>query len=464
MGLIDLIAGCLMRMIRPLVASQARAVLLLLVLFLGAYASPAPSWAQSAITVVDLSAQPDFPNRITFTLVAESSAAPITTVQLLYGATRQGTLTIVEPGFAASQRVQVQHELDTQVFYFPPGTDLSYRWVITDQAGNQLETPLQTLIYHDQRFTWQERSERGVTVYWYRGGDSFGAELLQIATRTLDKLQQEIGTSISDPVKIYAYANQRDMLGALQANEVEWVGGQAWPDLGLIVGVIGPGDSDEARRLIPHELSHQVLHQATANPYGGLPVWFDEGLAVYNEEVSNSGFADLVDDAARSGRLIPLAALAASFPADPELALQSYAQSQSVVAFIISTYGEAKLQELVAAFRSATPVETALQRVLGISVDELDAAWRATLPVPQTVPTPPAAVVAAPADRFRGNPVLPPGVAPATPNTPTLLPGLNLPLWLGATLVLLCCLTLGALSGVGVLLTLRLTRGNRRAN
>lgn len=367
------------------------------------------SHAQEQIQVTTSEVITDFPNTITFSLSAESSAAPISKVQLLYGATRSEALTIIDVDTASGERVDAEYELDTQVYYLLPGTEISYRWVLEDAEGNVIETPLEELVYVDERFDWRERTERGVTVYWYAGDDAFGDSLIGVATETLDRLQEEIGSTVQDPVNIYIYANTTDMRSALQQNQVEWVGGLAVPSLGIILGAVAPGDIAEAERLIPHELSHQVLHQATENPYGGVPLWVDEGLAVYNQYVVEPQFGILLAEAAHTGQLIPLEALESSFPADPQKALLSYAQSYSVVAYILDTYGPEKMQALVTAFRDAVPPDEAIQTALGLSIDELDRAWRETLP-PAVMERGPEnnAPIAAPPDRFAGDPVLPP--------------------------------------------------------
>lgn len=400
--------------------------LLLLVVASLWYSVAAAQAPQEAIAFEQSTAQPDFPYGITFAVTAASSGAAITEVDLLYGATRSEALTIVPTEVRPGQQVQAQHFLDTRIFYVPPGTELTYRWVIRDAAGNTTETPAQQLTYHDERFPWQERSERGVTVFWYEGDAAFGEGLIETSTRTLDRLEQEIGATVEDAVKVYIYANTNDMRSALQTNNVEWVGGQAWPGLGLIVGTVAPGDLDEARRIIPHELSHQVLHQAVENPYGGLPLWFDEGLAVYNQETPDTFFPIIIERAATTDQLIPLDALASSFPADTDRALLSYAQSHSVVAYMIETYGNEKMAELVATFQQAVPVEAAIPQVLGVSVDELDAAWRATLPPPDVSVDQEGGPAVAPADRFAGAPVLPDGgstpAAPAVPERPADTP------------------------------------------
>lgn len=415
--------------------------------------APARAQPDDAIRVITSEARPNFPGSIDFELVAEASAADIATIRLLYGPTRGEALTVVELPAPGGGRAEVSHTLDTQVSYFPPGTELTFRWELTDTGGNTLTSPAQSVIYHDERFAWSERSERNVTVLWYRGGDDFGQELIDVTARTLDRLEREIGARLDQPVRIYVYGDNRDMRSALESNSVEWVGGQAHTGLGIIIGAIAPGDSAEVQRLIPHELSHQVLHQATDNPYGGVPLWFDEGLAVHNQELRDAGWDEMVAEAARTGGLIPLEALAASFPADPDQALLSYAQSRDVVEFIISTYGEATLRELVTAFAAATPVDEALPQVLGRTVDELDADWRATLPPQTEEPTVIAGPPTAPPERFEEDPAGLPGVSTGQGWLERLA---ELPAWAGLVATALCCLVGVAAAGALLLVGLRL--------
>lgn len=444
----------------------------------------APSEATMQVLASDAVA--DFPNTITFSLSAQSGAAPIIDVQLLYGATRSDVFTIVDAEVVPGQQAQATHTLDTQVYHMLPGTDITYRWLIRDEAGNEFESEFQTLVYHDERFDWNQRSSQNVTVYWYKGNEAFGDELIGTAVRALENLQRNVGAELIQPVKIYVYANTGDMRTALQSNEVEWVGGQAMPVLGLIIGAIAPGDTSEVHRIIPHELSHQVLHQATDNPYGGVPLWFEEGLAVYNQETYDISFDTRLEEAAETGGLISLDALSASFPTDPDQALLSYAQSRDVVTYIIDTYGTEAMENLIVAFREAMPVEDAVQDALGLSIDELDEAWRDTLPSPIVEPSPifdmkPTSEVvrAAPRDRFTGEQVPLPSVVAtqvaesgsssslplleATPEPPvTLLPGMDLPRWSELGLVLMCCTGVIALVGVALLVVLRLLGADKQ--
>jgi len=391
----------------------ARYLLILTLLTIGLLTPWVPVGAAERIQILTATARSEFPARITFTLTAEAQASEIVAAQLLYGATRQNVLSVVDVPLTPGRRIEARHVLDTQVYYYPPGTAMSYRWVLRDASGAEVTTPRAEVIHHDERFPWAERTERNVTVLWYEGGAAFGETLIGAATAALDRMAAALGAELEQPVRIYVYASSADLRTALQANSVDWVGGQAFTDLGIIVGAIAPGDVAEVGRLIPHELAHQVLAQLADNPYGEPPPWFDEGLAMYAQTRPDPWVEEQLDEAAREGRLIPLEALAASFPADTDQALLSYAQSQAVVEYIIATYGAEKLRALALAFAAATPPDQALQTVLGRSVDELDAEWRVTLPPQERTVAPTPVPQTAPADRFAEPPIGLPDAAEA---------------------------------------------------
>ncbi len=396
-----------------------------------------PVRAAEPASITRNEASSSFGEEMRFELEA-SSSAPIVDLAFLYA---QGVSATDLPAFTEARpdwepggtSVTASFVRDTSIDYLPVGVTIRYKWVLTAQDGTVTETPVQNITYLDTRFDWQERSARGITVRWYGGAAEWGDALLSSAVEGLDRLEQRIGGSVDDPMTITIYSNTRDMRAALPPNSADWIGGQAQPALGLIVGAIAPGDKAELGRLVPHELSHLVLHQATENNYGGMPVWFDEGIAVANQDSPDAGFKQRVTEAARNGELIPLRALASNFPSDPEKALLSYAQSESVVRYIESTYGVEAIAGLVAEFKRGEIDDTAVENTLNISLDALDEQWRATQPAPERTPEPVADTERAPASRFSEQPRqrVPGGVGAS-----------DLPLWvwgaggLGALLIL----------------------------
>jgi hypothetical protein len=353
----------------------AGALLLLLLL------PSAPARAQEAVAFRASTATPRFPERIEFRLSAAGLGGDITDVRLYYGHVQSAVRTQVRPSFTPGREIDVSFALNLRERYLPPGSHLEFFWSARDSGGARVESPRQRFMLVDPRHTWRERSLGLLTLHWYAGNDAFADDVLATAQRTLDRLQQQVGVAPTEPINIYLYGSTGEFGAALPPNSAEWIGGQAYPALNLIVAGLRPdgGAAREIRRMIPHEISHIVLHQATRNPYNTPPNWLDEGLAVYNQETADPRFPPLVRDAARDGRLIPLRALNSSFGYQPSEAILSYAQSGAIVEFLLQEYGPAKAAALVAVFREGVSYDEAVQRALGLTLEELDAQWRAAV-------------------------------------------------------------------------------------
>lgn len=340
-----------------------------------------PSAVRSPITILAQSARPAFPNAITFALTAESATGEITDARLFYRPASSEVTNLSVAAVRRGARIDLGHDVDMRQRYLPPGLDIIYYWALTDSAGNQFTSEPQTFLYRDERFPWRAVTGGQVTIYYYSGNDDFGRDLIDTATRTIQKLNQRFGVNGGDPIHIVVYGNTRDFATSLPPNSAEWIGGQAHPDLGLIVTGIQPGGgaAAEIRRVLPHEISHLLLYQATKNPYGGPPHWLDEGLAVYNQESPDASLKPLLDRAAKGGTLQPLRALNSNFPLDPNEARLSYAESLSLVEYLVGKYGDARLGELLLSFKAELSYDEALQRTLGLDSDGLDRDWKASL-------------------------------------------------------------------------------------
>jgi hypothetical protein len=264
------------------------------------------------------------------------------------------------------------------------------------------------------------------------------------------------------PVEAWVYPTEEDLLSALPPGEPEWVGGQAFPRLNVVVAFLADDDhaETEARRVLPHELAHLAVDAASRNPYNVPPVWLNEGLAVHNQQDGDPFLDEILERAARANALLPLRTLESSFPADPDEALLSYAESVSAVRFLLDRYGSERVQRLLAAFRQGVTYDEALQQALGVTVEQLDAAWRATLPLPQGAAPGMAAATTTASPPGPGDP---PGGAPVPAPTPGTAPGAVvtdnvaiMPMMAGAAL---CA---GLLLAMGIVVAFWLRRRVRR--
>jgi hypothetical protein len=348
--------------------------------------------AQEAIQMIDQSWDADFRDHITFKLSAEGPAE-IVEADLLYRIKGQLATSRNEAEFTPGTAIEAEFVYDQNdpSNYQPPGTELEYWWKAVDAEGNELTTERETLLYLDDRYSWQTLENERVTLYWYEGDDQFGQLLFERANEALDTLQTDIGISLEDPIKIFIYGDQRDLMGAIRAGSQEWTGGQAFTDYGVVVIGVHPAQLAWGLNAMTHEMTHLVIHQATDNPFSGLPRWLDEGIAVYNEnrDELDVDFRGTFERAIQNDALMTLRTLSSPFPADPFAANLAYGQSGAVVKFIVDTFGSDKMAELLEVFAEGALYDEALEQVLGLNTDQLDTSFRASLglpPLPGTEP------------------------------------------------------------------------------
>ncbi|HEY97092.1 MAG TPA: peptidase MA domain-containing protein [Dehalococcoidia bacterium] len=337
--------------------------------------------ASSELSILDYSAEIDFPVKIIFEVSARSDV-DIDDIRLHYRINRTELARITSEvyiEFTPSKTVSIDWVWDMRkTGGLPPGSSLYYWWTVTDADGDSVQTPPVEMLVSDKRYDWQELTEGEITLYWYKGDDSFSGELMAAAQEALARLYVETGAELEKPVSIYIYASSADLQGSMIFPQ-EWTGGVAFTRYGIITIGIGTssGDMEWGKRAIAHELTHLVIHQITLNPYNDLPVWLDEGLAMNTEGELLWYFMDELNKARENGTFFSVRSLASPFPTDTNEALLSYAQSYELVKFLIDEYGQEKMFELLSTFREGAGYDEALNRVYNFDMDGLDARWRA---------------------------------------------------------------------------------------
>lgn len=349
-----------------------------------------PLAAASGITVVESEASHSFAQQIVFTLEATSDAE-ITQVYLFFHAagderTETADLTIGEPGRA----ITYVHDLGN--FPLPPFATVSFWWQIEDAAGNTLTTDPQQFEYTDNRFQWEQlgpstgsghRAE-GIIVHWIegRGDPAFGQAALDIAQASVEEINAELRAPVPESIDIYIYDTQQNLEAAMALTGRDWAGGQARPELGVIVVAIPheQGHTSRMNRYIPHEITHLLVYQlVTPASYRYVPEWLDEGLATANERLPEPDYALALEEAREEGRLIPLEDLCVPFSPDRSTALLAYAQSGSLVQFIREQYGAEGIRALLAAYANGAGCAGGAQEALSVSLSGLETAWRTSL-------------------------------------------------------------------------------------
>jgi hypothetical protein len=337
------------------------------------------------IIVIASDVDVNFPSQAVFTLEAESYV-DIVDVRLYYQVDMMNYAEVVSEGwaeFTPANKIEANWVWDMENASLPPGAEVTYWWMIEDADGNRFETYPEIMHFDDERYPWQSLTssilqDSTLTLYWYEGSDSFAQELMDTCQGGLARLTQDIGTYPERPIKIYIYASTSDLQGAMIFPQ-EWTGGAAFTAFSTIAIGIPPSELDWGKRALVHELTHLVVHQATFSPYGQLPIWLDEGLATYNEGELDIGFRSSLEEAILEDELISVRSLCSPFSAETEKARLSYAQSYSVVEYLLDNYGQERMLELLAILKQGNTYDEALTEVYGFDIDGLDVNWRGTL-------------------------------------------------------------------------------------
>jgi hypothetical protein len=386
---------------------RASALSLVVLLVTTLFALSAPTAQAAGPVVTDGGVQNNFPNGMTFSVHAEGDS--ITKIRLLYKILPDGTDAIAQPpAFTPADVVDAAVSLSTATipgFYLPPGTVIDYQWEVTDSSGAKTVTDEQSFFYDDMRFQWKRVEGDNMTIYYYSGSDSDANDMHDVAVQAIADGEQLLGTTVPFGVQVWVYDSRDDMRDALMRvspgfeSQIITEGVRVSSNTVL---VLGNASFDTLR----HELTHVVTHQAGESPLGHMPAWLDEGTAVHAQH-DLGGYADAIDGAIDDGNVLSVREIT-SYPGDANKINLFYGEAQSLVKYLVDTYGEAKFAQLFAAIKSGKTPDQAFEQVYGFDQDGLDNLWRQANGLPARAT--PAPTTPAPS----GSPVA--SVAPAKSN------------------------------------------------
>lgn len=341
-----------------------------------------PFFSQGTITVKNDRVEFLIPHEIVFSLSAASDK-PINKVTLLY---RSNAQSCQENWARQALEVKASPTIDLDWTWdlnlsqsLPPGAEISWQWKIEDSSGQTLLTSTQTAVVEDTQHDWKSLSQKNVTVYWTEGSQSFGQQLLDLAVVSLNRIEAKTGLATQKPVRVTVYPSTEALKEAI-LGEADWIGGVAFPEYGVSILAITPGEYSWSREVIPHELAHVVTMQYMDACMGtNTPTWFIEGLAVFLEGAKDQTGLQYMNNALRKDAITPLNRLNSGFSADSYEALINYTQSGDVIRFMVDTYGVETMTAMLTSLHNGEIFSEALMTNYGVDVNGLDSAWRVSL-------------------------------------------------------------------------------------
>jgi hypothetical protein len=340
---------------------------------------PLPAWAEQPIQVKANAHSFAFGQEMRFHLEVECPD-PIQSIVLAYRTSDTRGTTVEAMRFSPGTAVSVDYVHDVQSRYLRPFVEVTYWWTIVSAADARLATEPQSFVYADNRFDWQTVSDGVVNVRWYRGDLQVAQNALDVAAAGLDRARQDVSVdALLQPIDVYLYANADDMRAALSADTPPGVEAQTLYETSVILVAVAPEQANipRLRRILPHEVTHALIHEVTQSEFDSVPLWFSEGIATSVEHAfaPDPDAQSLFAQAVQERDLIPLDTLCATFPYDLGQARLAYVQSGSLIDYMRDMYGRQALRGLAAAYADGATCEGGVQRVLGVSLTGLQAQW-----------------------------------------------------------------------------------------
>jgi hypothetical protein len=340
--------------------------------------TPVLSAGTGTITVSNSRVTLSFPQTMSFAALIKSNVK-ISDIRLRYTVDQMSFANVVSEGFVqfpSSTTVNASYDLDMRRFGgFPSGTTIQYWWVVKDASQALLESVPVTYRITDNRYSWKNLSQGKINLFWYQGDNTFAQTLMDRAQTSLKSLAADTGATPEKQVNIYIYANSQDLQGSM-IYPSEWTGGVSFFQYNIITIGISPSNLLWGEGAMTHELTHNVIGQVVYNPYDDLPVWLNEGLAMHNQGPLTSQFLDPLAKAIRNDQLLSVKMISSPFSAYSDKANLSYAESYTLVDFLIRKYGSENMAALLKAFKTGNTFDGAFEQVLGFNLDGLNEQWQ----------------------------------------------------------------------------------------
>jgi hypothetical protein len=240
------------------------------------------------------------------------------------------------------------------------------------------------LFSNDIPTDWQKQETQHFILYYQRNDHLLAGYIMDRAEDDYKRIIEDIGIDPGIKARIYI-APDRSSYRALQPRGEkthEWSIGVFYPHQNLIL-LLSPkaqkATHPDLQQIMAHELTHFILYTVTREKGIALPIWLHEGLAMYEAEQWNWHYRRIMAQTALTRSFLPLSSLTKGFPPEKRLADRAYAQSISLIAYIINKHGADYLNRLIRDLVEGKQPAEAFFHVFGIPLEDFEKNWHVYL-------------------------------------------------------------------------------------
>lgn len=228
---------------------------------------------------------------------------------------------------------------------------------------------------------WKEYKRRHFIVYYKNAPFDFVKSVEEMAEDYYGEISKNLGFTRykgwtwDERAKIYIYDDSEDYVRSARA--ARWSHGVASPkDKVIRTFPAAHGFFDST---LPHELGHIIFREFIGFK-AQVPLWFEEGVAMYQEKARRWGAHKAVKKAMKEEAFIPLEELTImhlSQKTSPEEVNLFYTEAASVIQFLIGEYGKQRFVRLCRKLKDGNPFEWTFESIYVRfkTMEDLNKAW-----------------------------------------------------------------------------------------
>ncbi len=225
---------------------------------------------------------------------------------------------------------------------------------------------------------WQTEKSQHFIIYYQEDNTGFVKELINRAESYYNSIVEELGFrrfdfwSWDNRAKIYLYKNNASYLQDTQ--RAAWSEGSVSVKTRTIQSYIGQESFFDS--ILPHEMTHIIFREFVGEK-NNLPLWLDEGVACSQEKATLGGRMDIAKNIINRNNYLKLDKLSEVRDASLLVPYIFYAESASVIVFLIQEYGSDKFLDFCRKLRDKEAWKQALLGAYRFSdFEEMENAWK----------------------------------------------------------------------------------------
>ncbi len=234
---------------------------------------------------------------------------------------------------------------------------------------------------------WKEYRCEHFLIYYQEAPEDFVKNVEEAAEQDYQEIARNLGFTRYEGwnwdkrAKIYIYDDQEQYVAA---RNISWSHGMTLVQQKVIRTF--PTAAGFFDSTLPHELGHIIFREFVSYK-SKIPLWLDEGVAMYQEKAKRWGVNKLVAKALQGGTFIPLKNLTdmiLSNETDQKVVELFYDEAASIVYYMITELGEYRFVNFCRGLKEGARFEDALHRAYGRfdNLDDLNDVWVKYLSTP----------------------------------------------------------------------------------